>query len=65
MQSEYFQGKHLAPLEYLHKSPKELGIGTWSGIRVVFPDTQLVDCLDILLNKGVSGLPVVERETFK
>lgn len=58
-------GKHLAPLEYLHKSPKELGIGTWSGIRVVFPDTQLVDCLDILLNKGVSGLPVVERETFK
>uniref|UniRef100_A0A8R1DUD2 CBS domain-containing protein n=1 Tax=Caenorhabditis japonica TaxID=281687 RepID=A0A8R1DUD2_CAEJA len=58
-------GKHFAPLEYLHKSPKELGIGTWSGIRVVFPDTQLVDCLDILLNKGVSGLPVVERETFK
>ncbi|CAI5454511.1 unnamed protein product [Caenorhabditis angaria] len=58
-------GKHLAPLDYLHKTPKELGIGTWSGIRVVFPDTQLVDCLDILLNKGVSGLPVVERETFK
>ncbi|CAB3410245.1 unnamed protein product [Caenorhabditis bovis] len=58
-------GKHLAPLECLHKTPKELGIGTWSGIRVVFPDTQLVDCLDILLNKGVSGLPVVERDTFK
>lgn len=31
----------------------------------VFPDTPLVDCLDILLHKGVSGLPVVERGTYK
>ncbi|KHN87224.1 5'-AMP-activated protein kinase subunit gamma-2 [Toxocara canis] len=32
---------------------------------MVFPDTPLVDCLDILLHKGVSGLPVVERNTYK
>ena len=24
-----------------------------------------MDCLDILLHKGVSGLPVVERNTYK
>lgn len=34
-------------------------------ILQVFPDTPLTDCLDILLNKGVSGVPVVERDTFK
>lgn len=31
----------------------------------VYPDTSLILCLDILLNKGVSGVPVVERKTFR
>ncbi|VDM93243.1 unnamed protein product [Onchocerca ochengi] len=34
-------------------------------IRSVYPDTSLILCLDILLNKGVSGVPVVEHETFR
>ncbi|KAK6029176.1 CBS domain protein, partial [Ostertagia ostertagi] len=31
----------------------------------VYPDTPLHECLDILLNLGVSGVPVVEHETHK
>lgn len=31
----------------------------------VYPDTSLILCLDILLNKGVSGVPVVEHKTFR
>ncbi|VDN60769.1 unnamed protein product [Dracunculus medinensis] len=58
-------GQSLSLPDYHFKSCKQLGIGTWCGIRVVFPDTALVECLDILLNKGVSGLPVVEHNTFK
>ncbi|VDM44899.1 unnamed protein product [Toxocara canis] len=58
-------GQSLSVPDYHQKSCKELGVGTWTGIRVVFPDTPLVDCLDILLHKGVSGLPVVERNTYK
>ncbi|VDD85981.1 unnamed protein product [Enterobius vermicularis] len=58
-------GQSLSIPDYHNKSCKELGVGTWTGIRVIFPDTLLVDCLDILLHKGVSGLPVVERNTYK
>uniref|UniRef100_A0A0N5ABL7 CBS domain-containing protein n=1 Tax=Syphacia muris TaxID=451379 RepID=A0A0N5ABL7_9BILA len=58
-------GQSLATPDYRNKSCKELGVGTWSGIRVIFPDTLLADCLDILLHKGVSGLPVVERNTYR
>ncbi|KIH61093.1 CBS domain protein [Ancylostoma duodenale] len=31
----------------------------------VYPDTPLIECLDILLNLGVSGVPVVEPNTHK
>ncbi|VDM62756.1 unnamed protein product [Angiostrongylus costaricensis] len=51
--------------EFHVRTAKDLNVGSWVGIRVVFPDTLLTDCLDILLNKGVSGVPVVERDTFK
>ncbi|KJH40974.1 CBS domain protein [Dictyocaulus viviparus] len=58
-------GQHFAQPQFHIRSAKDLNVGSWVGIRVVFPDTPLVDCLDILLNKGVSGVPVVERDTFK
>ncbi|MFH4977136.1 hypothetical protein AB6A40_003845 [Gnathostoma spinigerum] len=58
-------GQSFSTPDYHEKSCKQLGIGTWTGIRVVFPDTPIVDCFDILLHKGVSGLPVVERHTYK
>ncbi|KAM3728737.1 5'-AMP-activated protein [Dirofilaria immitis] len=57
-QSLYIPGYH-------NKTCKELGVGTYDGIRVVYPDTSLILCLDILLNKGVSGVPVVEHKTFR
>ncbi|CAI4222375.1 unnamed protein product [Auanema sp. JU1783] len=58
-------GHQFSQPDYHVKTAKKLCVGTWVGIRVVYPDTLLSDCLDILLNKGVSGLPVVERNTFK
>ncbi|KAJ1349952.1 hypothetical protein KIN20_005637 [Parelaphostrongylus tenuis] len=58
-------GQQFSHPELHIRTAKDLNVGSWVGIRVVFPDTPLTDCLDILLNKGVSGVPVVERETFK
>lgn len=31
----------------------------------VYPDTPIVDCLQLLLNKGISGVPVVTRDECK
>ncbi|CAG9539578.1 unnamed protein product [Cercopithifilaria johnstoni] len=58
-------GQSLYAPDYHNKTCKELGVGTYDGIRVVYPDTSLILCLDILLNKGVSGVPVVEHKTFR
>ncbi|VDK89438.1 unnamed protein product [Litomosoides sigmodontis] len=58
-------GQSLYMPSYHNKTCKELGVGTYDGIRVVYPDTSLILCLDILLNKGVSGVPVVEHKTFR
>ncbi|WKY15966.1 hypothetical protein Q1695_000996 [Nippostrongylus brasiliensis] len=45
------------------KTPRELGVGTWDNIRFVYPTTPLSECLEILLNLGVSGVPVLEPES--
>uniref|UniRef100_A0A7I4Y6Y1 CBS domain protein n=1 Tax=Haemonchus contortus TaxID=6289 RepID=A0A7I4Y6Y1_HAECO len=58
-------GQQFSQPDYHIRTAKDLNVGSWVGIRVVFPDTPLTDCLDILLNKGVSGVPVVQRDTFK
>ncbi|KAK6034439.1 CBS domain protein [Cooperia oncophora] len=58
-------GQQFSQPDYHIRTAKDLNVGSWVGIRVVFPDTPLTICLDILLNKGVSGVPVVERDTFK
>uniref|UniRef100_A0A0R3RUG7 CBS domain-containing protein n=1 Tax=Elaeophora elaphi TaxID=1147741 RepID=A0A0R3RUG7_9BILA len=58
-------GQSLYVPGYHNKTCKELGVGTYNGIRVVYPDTSLIFCLDILLNKGVSGVPVVEHNTLR
>ncbi|KAE9413286.1 hypothetical protein Angca_003704, partial [Angiostrongylus cantonensis] len=53
------------------KTPRQLNIGTWKDIHVVcvtfkvYPHTSLIDCLDILLNMGVSSVPVVEYLTLR
>ncbi|KAK6766426.1 hypothetical protein RB195_025998 [Necator americanus] len=58
-------GRKLFHPDHFAMSPRELHIGTWCGVRVVYPDTLLIDCLEILLNLGVSGVPVVDRNTHK
>ncbi|KAK6766429.1 hypothetical protein RB195_025999 [Necator americanus] len=58
-------GQQYSQPDFHIRTARDLNVGSWVGIRVVFPDTPLTDCLDILLNKGVSGVPVVERDTFK
>ncbi|KAK6061073.1 CBS domain protein [Cooperia oncophora] len=58
-------GQSLFHHSFITQTPKQLGVGTWEGIRCVYLDTPLYECLDILLNLGVSGVPVVERDTHK
>uniref|UniRef100_A0A914VWD0 CBS domain-containing protein n=1 Tax=Plectus sambesii TaxID=2011161 RepID=A0A914VWD0_9BILA len=50
---------------YMDRTARDLGVGCWTDIRVVHPDTPLVECLEALLDKGISGLPVVAREDHK
>ncbi|KJH40973.1 CBS domain protein [Dictyocaulus viviparus] len=58
-------GNELFQQNIFTKTPKELCIGTWKGIRVVFPETPLTDCFDILLNLRISAVPVVEPITLR
>ncbi|KAE9418875.1 hypothetical protein Angca_003413, partial [Angiostrongylus cantonensis] len=65
-------GARCLPTKSLYQNTtKQLNIGTWKGIHVVcvtfkvYPHTSLIDCLDILLNMGVSSVPVVEHLTLR
>ncbi|KHJ99925.1 CBS domain protein [Oesophagostomum dentatum] len=58
-------GQTLFHPDHRTKTPKELNIGTWERIRVVYPNTPLMNCLDLLLNHGVSGVPVVDPDTHR
>ncbi|KRX36320.1 5'-AMP-activated protein kinase subunit gamma-1 [Trichinella murrelli] len=46
---------------FMKKSPKELGIGTWSNIHTVTKVTPLIEVLRKLLELRVSALPVVDE----
>ncbi|VDK51031.1 unnamed protein product, partial [Cylicostephanus goldi] len=58
-------GQTLFPPDYQVRTPKELDIGTWSNVHFVYPETRLIECLDLLLDHNISGVPVVERNTQK
>jgi len=45
---------------FLHKTPKELGIGSWGDILTVRQDTLLIDALACFLDSRVSALPVLD-----
>ncbi|KRX98856.1 5'-AMP-activated protein kinase subunit gamma-1, partial [Trichinella pseudospiralis] len=47
--------------QFMKKSPKELGIGTWSNIHTVTKVTPLIEVLRKLLELRVSALPVVDE----
>lgn len=48
--------------DFLYKTPKELGIGTWERILTVRCYTPLIDALEILLKNRISALPVLNKE---
>ncbi|KRZ66907.1 5'-AMP-activated protein kinase subunit gamma-1 [Trichinella papuae] len=48
--------------KFMKKSPKELGIGTWSNIHTVTKVTPLIEVLRKLLELRVSALPVVDED---
>uniref|UniRef100_A0A158PAX9 CBS domain-containing protein n=1 Tax=Angiostrongylus cantonensis TaxID=6313 RepID=A0A158PAX9_ANGCA len=61
-----YQGARCLPTKSLYQNTtKQLNIGTWKGIHVLYPHNSLIDCLDILLNMGVSSVPVVEHLTLR
>ncbi|CDW54902.1 SNF4:AMP activated protein kinase gamma subunit [Trichuris trichiura] len=47
---------------FMSKSPKELGIGTWSNIHTVKKDTKLIEALRKFLELRVSALPVIDDD---
>lgn len=46
----------------MEKTPKELGIGSWSNLKTVHPETRLIDALNAFVEHRVSALPVVEHD---
>uniref|UniRef100_A0A0K0D615 CBS domain-containing protein n=1 Tax=Angiostrongylus cantonensis TaxID=6313 RepID=A0A0K0D615_ANGCA len=61
----WYHGRDFFQPPHFIKTPKQLNVGTWKGLHVVYRDTPLIDCLDILLNAGVSSVPVVELPTLR
>ena len=48
--------------EFMNKTPRELGIGSWDAICSISKDTKLVDALAIFLEKRVSALPLLDGQ---
>ncbi|GMT06512.1 hypothetical protein PENTCL1PPCAC_28686, partial [Pristionchus entomophagus] len=61
----HFIWQHAALLpkpEFLRERVRDLGVGTWSNIKYILHETPLIDALDLLMNEGISGVPVVKDE---
>ncbi|KAI6220096.1 5'-AMP-activated protein kinase subunit gamma-2 [Aphelenchoides fujianensis] len=48
--------------EFMKKTPRELGIGSWENICSISKDTPLIEALTIFLEKRVSALPLLDEE---
>ncbi|KJH50500.1 CBS domain protein [Dictyocaulus viviparus] len=46
---------------FMEKTPKELGIGSWSDIVTIHVDTPLYEALETFLRNRVSALPLVDE----
>ncbi|KAI6215532.1 hypothetical protein M3Y94_00395800 [Aphelenchoides besseyi] len=46
--------------EFMKKTPRELGIGSWSNICTISIHTPLIEAMKIFLEKRVSALPVLD-----
>ncbi|GMR62702.1 hypothetical protein PMAYCL1PPCAC_32897, partial [Pristionchus mayeri] len=61
----HFIWQHAALLpkpEFLRERVRDLGVGTWSNIKYILHETPLMDALDMLINEGISGVPVVRDD---
>ncbi|KHJ49042.1 CBS domain protein, partial [Trichuris suis] len=58
----YLYMNDLPQPSFMSKSPKELGIGTWSNIHTVKKDTKLIEALRKFLELRVSALPVIDDD---
>ncbi|GMT35189.1 hypothetical protein PFISCL1PPCAC_26486 [Pristionchus fissidentatus] len=61
----HFIWQHAALLpkpEFLRERVRDIGVGTWSNIKYVLHETPLIDALDMLMNEGISGVPVVKDD---
>lgn len=45
----------------MKKTLEELGIGTYSNIAFIHPDTPIIKALSIFVDRRVSALPVVDE----
>ncbi|VDM62757.1 unnamed protein product [Angiostrongylus costaricensis] len=61
----WYHGRDFFQPSHFIRTPKQLNVGTWERLHVVYRDTPLIDCLDILLSAGVSSVPVVEHHTLR
>ncbi|EGT30026.1 CBN-AAKG-3 protein [Caenorhabditis brenneri] len=60
--------KHCALLpkpECLSQRVVDLEMGTWKNLLYADEQTPLIDCLDMLIDNHISGIPVVEKNTMK
>lgn len=46
---------------FMKKTLEELGIGTYSNIAFIHPDTPIIKALSIFVERRVSALPVVDE----
>uniref|UniRef100_A0A1I7TCY0 CBS domain-containing protein n=1 Tax=Caenorhabditis tropicalis TaxID=1561998 RepID=A0A1I7TCY0_9PELO len=60
--------KHCALLpkpECLSHRVVDLEMGTWKNLLYADEQTPLIECLDMLIDNNISGIPVVEKNTLK
>ncbi|CAB3400196.1 unnamed protein product [Caenorhabditis bovis] len=60
--------KHLALLpkpSFLNEKITKLSMGSWQNLIYATEETPLIDCLDMLINNQISGIPIVEADTLK
>ncbi|PIC16333.1 hypothetical protein B9Z55_022974 [Caenorhabditis nigoni] len=64
----HYLWKHCALLpkpECLSQRVVDLEMGTWKNLLYADEQTPLIDCLDMLIDNHISGIPIVEKQTLK
>lgn len=59
---KFFQIDELPTPSFMHKSIRELGVGTYDNVLTVYPETPLITCLSRLISRSLSALPVINKD---